>query len=163
MARNDTPFDRILEAVKTRLQSQLGLTEANCYIADDPDRVDPSAGEYVYVITPDLVFPFIQGNLIGGGRAQLSCRGIVFVTVHAFLQLDQAERADIKFTNEELGLYAKMTGVLRALAIEELQDAAQNNLLNQPMHPLQVLVDVADRSHCSIMLHLELEFDWSLA
>ena len=161
--RIDSPYGDILSAFVERLRGEIGLDESVCFLAEDPTVKPPNPGDFFYIVTPDPVLNFIEGNLVGGGRSQLSVATQVFITVTSTQQLDEPGHSTAKMLNPSLGLLPRMTALLTALAIKELTNADGSKLLNQPMHPKNIILnDDGGRETSSVQLILDIEFDWAV-
>ena len=89
------------------------------------------------------------------------------VTVHSMVLLDESGRDAEFLTHATLGLVAKGTLVMKALAGHDLQDTADtpNEILDQPIFPSDAAVDRSEpaKGKGLIQFGFMVVFDWDLS
>jgi len=164
MARVDSSPDEILTAFINRIISKVGdATADSCFISDDPDEI-PAANpsDWIYVVSMSPTGSFHEGNMVGGGRNQITVETKLILTVHSTAQNDEPGHAVRMFTDPTRGLLPKLGVCLWALAIEELTNPAGDNILSHPLHPDQYHWMRKDRTQSNIQQGFDVEFDWDL-
>jgi hypothetical protein len=111
---------------------------------------------------------FDEGAFDGGGQDMTTVRWPVVVTVHSIILLDESGH-DIEFlAHAELGIVAKGTEILKALAGHNLQDTdipeSSQNLLAQGMFPDNAALDRSEPQKGSGLMQFGFMviFDWNL-
>lgn len=164
MARETTTstLDNILLRTVARLIDQVtDAGTANTYISTVPQELPPNPAEFMFEVSPSNNYTFEEGHMTGGGTVMLHCITEIVVTIHVTGQPDQQGRDDHYLTHTDRGVIKQITGVLKALSIHDLQDAAGNELLSHPMRPVQGTIPPKDeRKRGFVSLFFQCEFDW---
>lgn len=167
MARETTTStpDIILTRAHSRIVAACdSATNDNTYISTTSTELPPNPDEIMYEIglAPTLSFEYDGGgHFTGAGRNAVHVKGQLSVTIHSTLQADEVGR-DLQFlTHADRGIIQYMTEILNALTGHELLDESGNELLSQPLRPIQAHIPPKDdRSRGYVTILFDLEFDW---
>lgn len=169
MARTDTTLDEILTQVVARLRDQISdANDSTCYLSMDPnDLRAPNSGEFIYVVTPATSGRFDDGAFDGGGQSMTTVNWPIVVTVHSLAMLDETGRDASFITHATLGIVAKGTNILKALAGHDLQDAEDvpSEILDQPIFPSDAALDRSqpEKGKGLMQFGFMVVFDWDLS
>lgn len=164
MARSQyAKYDSVLTAVVARLIDQLDdAGGANCYLSLDPDSLAPTAADFVYVVSPSPSFRFDESEFVGGEQAHCTVQTTIVVTIHSIAQNDEVGR-DIEFlTNRSRGILERWRRVCNVLGGYDPTNEAGDNMLAQPLSPIDSSIAKHDRAHGSIQTSFRCLFDLDL-
>lgn len=164
MAREtvSSTLDTILTRVHARLITVCtGSTHNNTYLSTVSLELPPSSDEVVFEISPSQSLTFDDPHFTGAGRNAMHVSFQINVTIHSTVQSDEVGRDTEYLTHADRGIVKYMTAVLSALADHDLLDLDGNQLLSQPLRPLQAHIPPKDdRSRGYVTLVFGCEFDW---
>jgi hypothetical protein len=165
MGRIDVTQTVVLDSLLTRLRSQLGLNERQCYPTLDPqENVAPPGGDYWLTVAPG------SSQYPPGEQTtdHLNDVWTVIVTIHSRMRMDPAGHAQEQLLNAVRGLWVIKGKVLKALIGQDLQDPTGNEFLRERLYIVRGTPGEAredDRKGwCQAFMHLEfgVPFDWNL-
>lgn len=158
-----TTPDEVLLSIKRRLIDVIADgTDSSVYLSSVPDELPPNAADFMY----EVAFSggqMLDGEMAGGGVNTIHVVGAVAVTVHSTVQIDEAGRDDEYLTSGELGILPRVTQVLRALAVHDLENEGGEQILAEPMRPVDAQVPShTPRRRGFSSVGFSVEFDWDL-
>lgn len=158
-------LDIILTRFHARIIAACGsATEDNTYLSTVSSELPPSPAEVIYELSPSQSITFEDGHFTGAGRYAMHVSCQLNVTIHSTIQLDELGRDGIYLTHADRGIIQYMTEVLSALADHDLLDESGNELLSQPLRPVQAHIPPRDdRTRGYVMLSFACEFDWYIS
>lgn len=166
MARDTTQVE-VLQRILDRLRATLALNDRQCYLSLSrwlPPRQGTVGGDFWVVVSPGPG-RFEESYQIGGGTLQVTEQTEVVVAACTRIRLDQAEHAEILFTDTTRGLYRLKERILNALASHELAGTDGQPLLVQYLTPTSTGPPEYDPQSgiACVTVTFACDFNWNLA
>lgn len=155
-----------LDVILTRVHARIvaacpSASNDNTYISTVSMELPPNPDEKMLEISPSQSWSFEMPHFTGAGRNAMHTIGQINITVHSTLSADEVGRDKEFLTHSDHGIIKLMTEVLSALADHDLLDASGNELLSEPMRPIQAQIPPKDdRTRGFVTISFEVRFDW---
>lgn len=157
-----TPHEVLLSIKRRLIDVVADGTDSSVYLSSTPEELPPNSSDFMYEISFSGG-QMLDAEMAGGGVNTIHVVGEVVVTVHSTVQIDEAGRDDIYLAGEDLGIITRLTQVLRALAIDDLENEAGEQICAQPMRPIDTQVPShTNRRRGFASVGFSVEFDWDI-